>query len=162
VKGAESTLTQRERITLGLLAQSEGLRAVELAQQLGLPETNDLRAWLGNLVERGLVNQVGRTKGTRYFVPPDLLRRTGLDTRTTLRRVEPHRLRALIFEDVERYPRSSIREIHERNGAEIPPRTMSRALRLLVSHGDVVMMGRGRWARYLCATSMRHPEHGGG
>ena len=61
--------------------------AAWLADRLGLSDTGQLRPWLGNLAERGLVEQTGRTKGTRYFVPPELLRASGLDERTTLRRV---------------------------------------------------------------------------
>lgn len=149
-------LTQRERITLGLLAQSEGLTAVELTARLGLSDVGQLRPWLGNLVERGLVEQAGRTKGTRYFVPPDLLRASGLDARTTLRRVQPHRLRALILEDVERYPDSSSTEIHTRVGPEIPPRTFIRTLKEMVVDRQVVARGKARWTRYRIAPPIGH------
>ena len=141
-------LSQRERISLGLLAQTEGLKASELIGLLGLGETGQLRTWLGSLMERGLVDQTGRTKGTRYFVPPDLLRASGLDQRTTLRRVQPHRLRALILEDLERYPDSSSTEVHERVGPEIPKRTFRRALKELVDGGQVASTGRTRATRY--------------
>lgn len=149
-------LTQRERITLGLPAQSEGLTAGELAGRLGLSDTGQLRPWLGNLAERGLVEQTGRTKGTRYFVPPELLRASGLDARTTLRRVQPHRLRALILEDLERYPDSASSEVHQRVGPEIPPRTFSRALRELADEAQVEAHGKGRWTRYRAAPAIRH------
>lgn len=149
-------LTQRERITLGLLAQSEGLTAGELAGRLGLSDTGQLRPWLGNLAEHGLVEQTGRTKGTRYFVPPELLRASGLDARTTLRRVQPHRLRALILEDLERYPDSASSEVHQRVGPEIPPRTFSRALKELVDETQVEAHGKGRWTRYRVAPAIRH------
>jgi len=141
-------LTQRERITLGLLAQGEAMTSHELANLLGLAELSDLRAWLGRLVELDLVRTVGRTKGTRYFVRPELLRRSGLDQRITLQRLEPHRLRALIVEDVQRYPLSSMREIQRRIGAEIADRSLSDALGLLVKQGVLSMDGGRRWARY--------------
>jgi ATP-dependent DNA helicase RecG len=154
-------LTQRERITLGLLAQSEGLTAGELAGRLGLSDTGQLRPWLGNLAERGLVEQTGRTKGTRYFVPPELLRASGLDARTTLRRVQPHRLRALILEDVERYPDSASSEVHQRVAPEIPPRTLGRALKELVDAAKVEAHGKGRWTRYRVAPAIRHGDDDG-
>ena len=147
-------LTQRERITLGLLAQTEGLTAVELVARLGLTATGQLRPWLGNLVELGLVEQTGRTKATRYFVPPEILRASGLDARTTLRRVQPHRLRALILEDLERYPGSSSTEVHGRVGPEIPLRTFSRALKELADEGRVSARGEARWTRYSLAPSI--------
>ena len=147
-------LAQRERITLGLLAQTEGMRAVELAGRLGLQDTADLRPWLGSLIDKGLVEQAGRTKGTRYFVPPDLLRASGLDGRTTLRRVQPHRLRALILEDLERYPSSSSTEIHARVGPEIPVRRFKTTLKELVDEELVTHEGERRWRRYSAAASI--------
>jgi DNA-binding MarR family transcriptional regulator len=112
-------LTQRERIVFALLAQTEGLSAVELAERLELDDPAALRPWLGRLLEWGLVEQTGRTKATRYFVPPALLREAGLDKLTTLTRVQPHRLRALILEDLERFPDSGRGDIHRRIGPEI-------------------------------------------
>ncbi len=141
-------LTQRERITLGLLAQTEGLTGAELVQRLSLAEAGELRTWLGRLVELVLVAQVGRSRATRYFVPPELLRASGLDAQTTLRRVQPHRLRALIVEDLERYPDSSSSEVHRRVGPEVPERTFRRCLRELVDGGQVEATGKTRMTRY--------------
>lgn len=141
-------LTQRERITLGLLAQSEGFTAAELSQRLGLADAELLRGWLGRLTQLELVQQSGRTRATRYFVPPALLRAAGLDARTTLKRVEPHRLRALILEDLARYPGSSSSDVHRRVGTEIPKRSFRRALKELVDSDEVVSEGRTRATRY--------------
>ena len=141
-------LTQRERITLALIAQSEAVSAVELAERLELPDTAALRPWLGRLPALKLVEQSGRTKATRYFVPPPLLRQVGLDTLTTLARVQPHRLRTLVFEDLERFPDSSKAEVHRRVGPEIPERTLRRTLEDLIESGDVLAVGEKRWRRY--------------
>ena len=141
-------LTQRERIVFAMLAQSEGLSAVELAERLELPDPGALRPWLGRLLEWGLVEQTGRTKATRYFVPPALLREAGLDQLTTLKRVQPHRLRALIVEDLERCPRSSISDIQRRIGPEIPARSIKRSLDQLVLERAVSATGERRWRRY--------------
>lgn len=56
-------LTQRERITLGLLGQSEGMRATELMAALELGERSDLRSWLGRLLGTGWSGQQGEPKG---------------------------------------------------------------------------------------------------
>ena len=141
-------LTQRERIVLGLLAQTEGLSAVELAGRLDLHEPSALRPWLDRLLDWGLVEQMGRTRGARYFVPPALLREAGLDQLTTLERVEPHRLRALILEDLERYPESGRAEIHRRIGPEIHSKTVSRALETLLRAGEIHASGERRWRTY--------------
>lgn len=147
-------LTQRERIVFAMLAQTEGLSAVELLELLELPSPSELRPWLGRLIERGLVEQTGRTKATRYFVPPALLRAAGLDTITTLERVQPHRLRALIVEDLERYPDSSISDIHRRIGSEIPVRSIKRTLDQLLSEHALTVRGERRWRRYRIADSI--------
>ncbi len=141
-------LTQRERITLALVAQTEGMSAATLAQQLELDAVDALRSWLGRLLSLGLVEQAGRTNGTRYFVPPQLLSEAGLDAVTTLTRVQPHRLRALILEDLERFPDSAKAHIWRRVGAEIPERTFRRALEELVAAGRLRATGETRARRY--------------
>lgn len=141
-------LTQRERIALGMLAQSEGMSTAELAAALELPEPTALRPWIARLMELGLVGQMGRTRATRYFVEPALIRDAGLEGQTTLSRIEPHRLRALIVEDVERYPDSASSEIHRRVGSEIPVRTFRRALKEALSEGAIAATGERRWRRY--------------
>lgn len=149
-------LTQRERIALALVAQTEGLSASELAEELELPSTAALRPWLERLLSFGLVDQVGRTKATRYFVKPALLREAGLDAITTLRQVQPHRLRALIVEDLERFPDSLSRDIHRRVGPEIPDRTFRRTLQKLVEDGLVDATGETRWRKYRLKDSLGH------
>jgi len=141
-------LGQRERITLGTLAQSEGMLATELATALELEDPSHLRHWLNRLLELQLVRQKGRTRATRYFVDPALLQEVGFDHQTTLRRIEPHRLRALIEEDVNRYPGSSSTEIHQRVGREIPDRTLGRAIEHLLEAKRITSRGEKRWRRY--------------
>jgi ATP-dependent DNA helicase RecG len=144
-------LTQRERIVFALLAQTEGLSATDLTVRLELVDPSALRPWLGRLLELGLIEQTGRTKATRYFVPPTLLRAAGLDKRTTLSRVQPHRLRALILEDLERFPGSGRADIHRRIGQEIHTKTLARALEALLKEGQIVAIGERRWRTYQLA-----------
>jgi ATP-dependent DNA helicase RecG len=149
---ARYQLTQRERITLGMLAQSDGLRAEELAQRLELDGAAELTGWLGRLQELGIVAHAGRTRATRYFVRPEILRTTGLDRRTTLARMEPHRLRALVLEDLARYPDSGRADIHRRIAPEIYPKAVSRILDELKAEGLVTSTGATRWTTYRLKT----------
>jgi ATP-dependent DNA helicase RecG len=142
-----------------LLAQ--GLAAVELAERLELDDPSALRPWFGRLIEWGLVEQTGRTKGTRYFVPPALLRDAGLDAVTTLTRVQPHRLRALILEDLETFPNSLAKDIHRRVGPEIAERTFRRALETLVTGGQVTGTGETRWRTYRLGPSLGQEDDDG-
>lgn len=141
-------LAQRERITLAALAQHEGLTARELATIFEVGTTDELAPWFGRLLALGLVQSTGRTQATRYFVDPNLLRDSGIRMPTTLKRIEPHRLKALIQEDLSRYPDSSSMEINKRIGAEISGKTVKRALDVLVEDGIVVFSGERRWRRY--------------
>lgn len=146
---ARFQLRPRERICLGLLAASEGLTARELASRLELAHADELQsAWLGRLLSLGLVQSSGKTQATRYFVAPALLKGSGLDGKTTLRRMEPHRLRALIVEDLARYPDSSSGDINRRVGPEVPYRSLKRALDELTAQGQIQYEGLARGRRY--------------
>jgi ATP-dependent DNA helicase RecG len=141
-------LTQRERIAFALLAQTEGTLVAELAERFELADPASLRPWLGRLLEWGLVEQTGRNKAMRYFIPPALLREAGLDNLISLTRVPPYRLRTLILKDLERFPDSFGKEIHWRVGPEIPERTFRRALETLAAEDQVIGTGETRWRRY--------------
>lgn len=149
-------LTQRERITFALVAQTESISAAELAEKLELVDANALRPWLGRLLDWGLIEQTGRTSATRYFVPPALLREAGLDALTTLKRVQPHRLRALILEDIGRFPDSGRADIHRRIGPEIHEKALTRALDALLRDGAIVSTGERRWRKYRLAGGKGH------
>ena len=141
-------LTQRERIVLAMLAQVETLSAAELTERLELEDAESLSSWIARLVELGLVDHSGRTKGTRYFVSPALVRSAGLDRRTTLVRMEPHRLRALLLEDLKRYPSSQRADVHRRVAPEIHGKTITRMLNELISEGLVQAEGGKRYRSY--------------
>lgn len=92
------------------------------------------------------------------------IREAGLDERTTLTRVQPHRLRALILEDLERFPGSGRGDIHRRIGPEIHTKTLARALEALLKDGQIVASGERRWRTYRLSPAKGHPgsEGGGG
>ena len=141
-------LSQRERITLGVLAQADGLTAVQLCRQVEVAGADALKPWLGRLVALGLVRTTGRTQALRYFVDPGLLRDAKVPALTSLVRIEPHRLRALILEDLALYPGSASSEVNARVGAELSLKTIKRALDELAALGEVVFEGERRWRRY--------------
>lgn len=141
-------LTQRERIALGLLAQHEALTARELVKALELSSVDALNPWISRLLSWRLVQSSGRTQAMRYFVDPEILRRLEFPASTTLRRIEPHRLQALVIEDVVRYPNSKVGEIHKRIGLEISYRQLRSVITELVSRKDLVMTGKLKSAVY--------------
>jgi len=141
-------LTQRERMVLGLLAQHDALTARELAAVLELSSVEALQPWIKRLLEWELIQSAGRTQATRYFIDPGLLRTLNFVGDTTLKRIEPHRLLALIVEDVGRYPGSRIGDIHQRVGLEIPRSRVRRALAQLVKEGKLFQEGVRSGTRY--------------
>ncbi|MBV5305835.1 MAG: putative DNA binding domain-containing protein [Desulfobulbaceae bacterium] len=141
-------LNQRERITLGLLAQHESLTARELSALLELDEIAGLSSWMGRLQKIGVVQQKGKTQATRYFVNPHLLRKLDFTQSTTLSLIEPYRLKALILEDLRRYPDSAISDIHHRVAPELDRHRMKQALEILIKDGLIVFSGEKRWRRY--------------
>lgn len=141
-------LTQRERIALGLLAQHDALTARELAATLDLSNVEALQPWLKRLLDWQLVLSAGRTQATRYFVDPGLLRSLDFVGGTTLKRIEPHRLLALIVEDVARYPGTKMGDIHQRVGMEIPRSRIRRGVEQLVKEGKLVQEGVLSGTRY--------------
>ncbi len=141
-------LSQREKICLGLLAQHEALLATELCRLFDLKDTASLKPWLGHLVEIGLVQSRGRTKGTTYRIATDLIRQLDLKTKTTLRDIQPHRLRQLVIADLEKYQQAAIGELHVRIGSDIPRRSVQRTLAQLVAEGKIKKTGRLKQTRY--------------
>ena len=131
-----------------MLAQSEGLSARELGAVLELDSTKELVVWLGCLLQNELVVASGKTSGIRYFVASNWLRSAQLDHKTTLKRIAPHRLQALILEDLAHYPDSSTADVNRRIGAEISAKTVKRTLDELKDAGRVIYTGERRWRRY--------------
>ena len=84
------------------------------------------------------------TRATRYFVEPTLFRGAGLDVQTTLARIQPHRLRTLILEDLERFPGAGRADIHRRIGTEINAKAITRVLNKLIDDGAVTAQGERR------------------
>ena len=120
----------------------------KLASALSLPSARHVAAWVGTLVERGLVVVVGKAAGQRLKVNPKLLRESGARVKTTLIDIEDHRLRELLRTDVEQLPGSRIGEIIERVGREIPRSRVKRQLAVLRGDGVIRMEGSRSTATY--------------
>lgn len=141
-------LSQRELICLGLIAQNTTLSATQFSDILNLPSQNGIRDWLGRLIDLEIIQSIGRTKGVEYFVNPKMLQQANFKGKTNLKKIENHRLRELIYQDVLIYPESSISEIHERIGLEIPLRKIQSQLYDMLENSILTVTGQFRWRRY--------------
>ncbi|MGQ9801819.1 MAG: ATP-binding protein [Candidatus Saccharicenans sp.] len=140
-------LPQREVICLEIIAQHKSIIATEFAKQIQSKDDKQIRSWLGSLLKNRIVLTKGKTKGMRYYINPLVIKGTYFE-RTDLSNIEEHRLKSLILEDLEKYPRSSIQEIHKRIGEEIPLRKLRRCLYDSVKKGKIKSLGSRKFRRY--------------
>ncbi len=138
----------RERIVLGLLAQHNALSAKAMTDKLELASVVALKPWLERLLLLGIVQSKGKTQGVQYFLNPALLRDLQFIGKTTLQRIEPPRLRALIVEDLTNNPDSAISEIHARIGLEINKSHLKKAINELIAQEQIKAIGINRGRRY--------------
>jgi ATP-dependent DNA helicase RecG len=144
----EYQLKQKEIIALGLIAQHSALTSIQLSKILNQKDETGLRNWLGRLLELELVQSKGKTKGTEYFVNPDYLRKLNFKGKTDLKKIEPHRLQELIYQDLSAYPASQIGDIHTRIGKEIAQRKLKAELDKMVEISRLTKSGEKRWTKY--------------
>jgi ATP-dependent DNA helicase RecG len=144
----EFQLNQREIICLGLIAQHTTLSATEFSKVLNLSQSNAIRNWLGRLPDLELIKTKGKTKGVEYFVNPDFLRKVNFKGKTNLKKIETHRLHELLLQDVSMYPNSSISEIYQRIGTEIPFRKIKTQLYQMLADGALACSGKLKSRKY--------------
>lgn len=139
-------LNQKEIICLGIIAQHELILATEFARLIQSQNDRQIKNWVGKLMDYNIVSSKGRTKGTQYFINPRILKDTGYLQRTSLKQIPEHQLEALVITDVERFGNSSISQIHERIGKEIPLRKLRTVLYKMVKENKLLAKGvkRGR------------------
>lgn len=107
-------LTQKNRIALGIVATKQKILSTELSRLLQLQEGERMRSYVDSLINQGILITRGQKKGTAFLINPKLVAGAKFNRRTTLKTVEPHRLKVLIEEDLRLHPKSKISEIAAR------------------------------------------------
>ena len=142
-------LKQKQLICLGLIAMHESVTATQLIGLLHLRDADALRSWLRPLIDKGFVISTNdRSKAKEYRVGTRILRNSNYKGATSLKRIESYRLRELITEDLKIYQPSSITDIHERIGKEIPLRKLQFQIKQLLAEGKIMSEGQKRWTKY--------------
>jgi len=144
----EYQLRQKEVITLGIIVQYNSISALELSRLLELQDDENLRSWIGRLKELNIIISIDKTKATKYVINPKILKQTNFKGKTNLKRIESHRLKELIYQDLLIYEHSSISEIHERIGNEIPKPQLIRCLKAMINNKILSLTGERRWTKY--------------
>ncbi|HAO06327.1 MAG TPA: hypothetical protein DCQ50_04890 [Chryseobacterium sp.] len=107
-------LSQKELITLGVVSRNKKISATSLSKELQLTDVDRLRSYVSKLIDKAILISRGIRKGTEYLINPTLIANARLNIKTTLKVIEPHRLKALIEEDIRLNPYSKIVDIHKR------------------------------------------------
>ena len=141
-------LRQKQIICLGLIAQHESISAADLIKLLNQKNRDALSPWLDKLVDDGIVETSGRKKGKEYRVCSHILKESGYKGQTSLKRIEPYRLRELIIEDLKIYECASLRDIQQRIGDEISYQKLWKQLDNMIKEGILESTGKNRWTKY--------------
>lgn len=141
-------LRQKQIICLGLIAQHESISAADLIKLLNLKNRDALSPWLDKLVDDGIIETSGRKKGKEYRVCSHILKESGYKGQTSLKRIEPYRLRELIIEDLKIYECASLRDIQQRIGDEISYQKLWKQLDNMIKEGILESTGKNRWTKY--------------
>lgn len=144
-------LKQKEIIALGIIAQSNSIPSIKLSDKLALRNDDVLKSWIGGLIKNDIIRSKGNTKATEYFVNPMLLKQVDFKGRTNLIRIEKHRLKELIHEDLRIYQPCSLSDINDRIGKEINSKRIKRTIDEMIEEKEVVPIGDRRWRKYKLA-----------
>ena len=141
-------LSQKDYIAFGLVAQHKKLLSTQLTQLLQLTEEDRLRSYTARLVKQEILLTQGIGKGNTFLVNPKLIQNSKANIKTSLKTIEPYRLRALIEEDLRTYPNSLISEIHKRL-PEIDKKELQRIMYKMVDKGIIKPEGGKTYRRYI-------------
>lgn len=141
-------LKQKQIICLGLIAQNESISALKLIKILNLKNREELSPWLDKLIENNIVKAVGSHRSKEYRVSLKVLRGSDYKGKTSLKRIEDYRIKELIIEDLKIYECSSLKDIHERIGREIPYKKVLNQIKELITEKKVTTIGENRWVKY--------------
>lgn len=138
---------QKAMIAFGLILQEEIISSEALSRKLQLPDSDRLRSYVEILCTKNIVMTRGRGKGTKYFVNPDIIANSKANIRTTLKTIEPYRLRELIKQDLKYHPRSLVSEMSERL-PDVPFEELQKCVRKMALEGALVFEGGRKFRRY--------------
>jgi len=140
-------LTQKEFIVLGLIARHKKILSTALSILLQLPEETRLRSYTASLVDKGLLITRGNRKGNEFLINPKLIANSKIDIKTSLKTIEPHRLVALIEEDIRLHPDSTKSDILERL-PDIDSFDLQKNLYTMVEDGVLIHSGGKTYRKY--------------
>ena len=138
---------QKAVIAFGLILQDEIISSEALSMKLQLPESDRLRSYVDMLCSKNIVQTRGRGRGTKYFVNPEIITNSKANIQTTLKTIEPYRLKELIRQDLKYHPKSLVSEMSVRL-PDIPFSDLQKKVRKMAIDGELVYEGGRKYRRY--------------
>lgn len=140
-------LRQKEIIALGVIATEKKVLATKLSEKLQLNQEDKLKNWVGSLLEKSIVITRGIKKGTQYLLNPDIFSQAKLDLKPSLKTIEPHKLKALILEDLKYNGFSKMTAIKERL-KEVLPQDIQKMVYKMTNNAELATKGAKRNRTY--------------
>ncbi len=138
---------QKSMIAFGLILQEEIISAELLSKKLQLHESDRLRSYVDILCSKNIVLTRGRGKGTKYYVNPEIISNSKANIKTTLKTIEPYRLKELILQDLKYHPHSLVSEMSVRL-PDISFTELQKHVRKMAITGEVAYEGGRKYRRY--------------
>jgi ATP-dependent DNA helicase RecG len=133
-------LSQKEYIVLGIVSRHKKILTTQLSKELQLADEERLRSYVSRLTDLNILITRGIKKGTEYLINPKLMASSKINIKPTLKAIEPHRLKALLEEDLKMYPNSKSSNIQKRI-ADLPIEDIRKCLAIMVKNGSVEASG---------------------
>ncbi len=143
-------LSQKEYIVLGIVARHKKILTTTLTKELQLTDEDRLRSYVAKLVDKAILITRGIKKGTEYLINPKLISNAKINIKPTLLIIEPHRLKALIEEDLKLYPLSKSADIQKRL-ADLPIEDIRKCLTKMEKEGIIESEGLKKTKTYKLA-----------
>jgi len=140
-------LTQKETITLGVVATRKKILATQLSSALQLNQEDKLKYWLGSLLDKNILINRGVKKGTEYLLNPDVFSQAKLNLSPSLKTIETYKLEALILEDLKHNGESKMKEIQGRL-SEVYSDDVQKTVYRLVGKTELIKSGANRNRTY--------------
>jgi ATP-dependent DNA helicase RecG len=140
-------ISQKNLIALGMIAQHKKLLSTELDNLLQLIDNKRQRSYTDKLVDLGIVITREIKKGNSFLINPKIIANSKANIKTSLKTVEPHRLMALIEEDLRLNPKSMKSEIQQRL-PDMPEKDLQKYLYAMVKSGKILSEGGKTYRKY--------------
>ncbi|PKO96999.1 MAG: hypothetical protein CVU12_02715 [Bacteroidetes bacterium HGW-Bacteroidetes-7] len=143
-------LSQKDFLVLGIVCREKKILTTQLTKLLQLSDEERLRSYTSKLLREGILIPRGVKKGTAYLIHPKIISSSKINIKPTLITIEPHRLKALIIEDIKRYPGSMISDISKRL-PDVLPADLRKCVYKMVSDKILRTEGGRTYRKYYLA-----------